>query len=87
MTITDFAALIHKDRTTVNHIFTRKSLDTELLIAISKALDYDLLLKVYYGEEPSPTLYITVKTTEEEVRKLNLPKEFMRLLKNKKTGR
>ena len=84
MTITEFAAKINKERTTVYDIFERKSIDTELLIEISKALSYDFIRQIYYEEETSPTLFIAVKTTEDEVEKLDLPEIFIRLVKTKK---
>jgi len=84
MTITEFAAKINKERTTVYDIFERKSIDTELLIEISKALSYDFIRQIYYEEETSPTLFIAVKTTEDEVEKLDLPEGFIRLVKTKK---
>ena len=84
MTVTEFADRINKDRTTVNNILKRKSIDTELLIAISKALEYDFIHKAYYGEEPSPTIFIAVKTKENKMGNLDLPEEFLRLVKGKK---
>jgi len=84
MTITEFADKIHRERSTVYSIFARKSIDIELLIDISKALDYDFIRKVYYDEETSPTVFIAVKTHEDELKKWNLPQEFIRLVKPKK---
>jgi len=84
MTVTEFADRIHKERTTVYDIFERKSIDTELLIEISKVLDYDFLHNVYYEEEPSPTVFIAIKTNEDEIKNIDLPEGFIRLLKNKK---
>ena len=83
MTVSELADKINRSRTTVHDIFKRKSIDTELLIAISNALNYDFIHKVYYGEETSPTLFIAVKTNEEEIRNLNLPEEFIRLVPRK----
>ena len=81
MTVTEFAAKINKERSTVYDIFERKSIDTELLIEISKALDYDFMRKVYYGEETSVSLSISIKTEEELLKKLNLLEEFIHLAK------
>ena len=80
MTVTEFADKINRERSTVYDIFTRKSIDTELLVLISKALDYDFIRTVYYGEETSPTVFIAVKTKEQDVKNLNLPEEFIRLV-------
>ena len=84
MTITEFAYKINKERTTARDILKRKSIDTELLIDISKVLDYDFIRNVYYGEQTSPTIFIAVKTKEDEVKNLDLPEEFIRLVKGKK---
>ena len=81
MTITEFADRINKDRTTAHNIFTRKSIDTELLIRISKALEYDFIRNVYYGEEIYTTVFIAIKTNENEIKKMNLPEDFIRLAK------
>jgi len=80
ISITEFADLIHRARPTVYGIFGQKSIDTELLIAISKALDFDFIRKAYYGEESSPDIYVAIKTNE----KLDLPEEFIRLVKSKR---
>ena len=84
MSVTEFASKINKERSTVYDIFGRKSIDTELLIEISKALEYDFIREIYYGEETSPTVFIAVKTNENEIKNLNLSEEFIRLLKKKK---
>ena len=84
MTKTELADRINKERSTVYGIFNRKSVDTELLIEISKALDYDFIRSVYYGEETSPTVFIAVKMEEEELKNADLPNEFIRLVKSKK---
>ena len=41
VSVSSFAKQINKSRTVVYHIFTRESIDTNLLFAISKALDYN----------------------------------------------
>jgi len=84
MTVTEFADKINRERSTVYDIFKRKSIDTELLVLISKALDYDFIRTVYYGEETSPTVFIAVKTKEQDIKNLNLPEEFIRLVKPQK---
>lgn len=45
MTISEFARRINKSRENVYDIFTRKSLDTDLLKSISQVLDYDFMGK------------------------------------------
>ena len=84
MTKTEFANRISKVRVTVYDIFERKSIDIELLISISKVLEYDFIRSVYYDEETSPTLFIAVKTNEAEIKKMELPEAFIRFVKSKK---
>jgi len=51
MTITEFARKINRERTTAYDIFERKSIDIELLIKISKVLDYDFIHEVYFPQK------------------------------------
>ena len=82
---TKFASMIGRTRTDVNDIFTRKTIDTELLIAISIALNYDFILNVYYeGQTSSPTIYIALKITENEIKGIDLPEEFTHFIKVEK---
>jgi len=78
MTVIELAARIHRANPTVHNIFERKSIDTDLLIAISKALDYDFIHQVYYTEETAPVLSISIKTEKELLQKLKLFEEFIR---------
>jgi len=50
MSVTELALLINRQRSTVYDIFERKSIDTELLIKIGTALNYDFILNVYYPD-------------------------------------
>ena len=77
ITKTEFANRINRSRTDVNDIFKRKSIDTELLVEISKVLEYDFIRKVYYEEYASPTIYIAFKIKEGEIK--DLQNEFIRL--------
>ena len=83
MTITGFADKINKERSTVHDIFMRKSIDTELLIEISKTLGYDFIRKVYYAENTTPTILISITTEEDLLKKMNLIEEFICFLKSK----
>jgi predicted transcriptional regulator len=76
MSVTEFATKINRERSTIYDIFERKSIDIELLVIISKTLDYDFIRSIYYDEETSSTIFIAVKTKEEEITKLNLPEGF-----------
>ena len=84
MTVAEFAFMINRERTTARDILKRKSIDTELLIKISQILDYDFIRSVYYGEKISPVVFIAVKMEEDELKKLDLPEEFVRFVKSKK---
>jgi len=70
MTIAELARRIDRERTTVYDIFRRKSLDTELLIKISDALEYDFH-QVYFPEKPQKVL-IVIEVDRDEVDKLDL---------------
>jgi len=84
MTVTGFAKKINRERTTVHDIFNRKSIDIELLIEISKALDYDFIHKVYFKEQTSPAILISIKTEEELLKNMDILEKFIRFIKNRK---
>ena len=50
MKITSFARELGFDRKRIYSIFNSKSIDTDLLVQISKILDYNFLIE-YFGEE------------------------------------
>ena len=47
LTVSEFAKTINRSRTTVYDIFNRKSIDVDLLLTISEALDFDFLSEIY----------------------------------------
>ncbi|HNR28274.1 MAG TPA: helix-turn-helix transcriptional regulator [Bacteroidales bacterium] len=47
LTVSEFARSINRSRTTVYDIFRRKSIDVDLLLTISQALDYDFIGEIY----------------------------------------
>jgi transcriptional regulator with XRE-family HTH domain len=47
--------MISRSKQNVGDIYKRQSIDTELLLAISKALTFDFF-QFYYGEEPLKTI-------------------------------
>ncbi|MCL2073084.1 MAG: helix-turn-helix domain-containing protein [Marinilabiliaceae bacterium] len=51
MNISEFAEKIHVHRTNVNNIFKRKSINSELLFEISKALNYDFYNEIYLNKK------------------------------------
>ena len=51
MSISEFANRINRSRTTVYDIFQRKSIDIDLLLTISKALEFDFLGEIYVKKQ------------------------------------
>ena len=49
ISINEFADAIHCDRTNVYSIFKRKSMDIQLIVRISNALNYDFLQYYHQG--------------------------------------
>lgn len=47
LSVPEFAAALNKSRTTIYDIFSRKSMDIDLLLQISDILNYDFLGKIY----------------------------------------
>ena len=87
MTITEFACKINRERTTVYDIFERKSIDIELLIQISRVLDYDFIHEVYFPQNThaaSRKILIAYEVDEGEIEKLERHREFIRLVKPEK---
>ena len=78
MKVAEFARLIDRERSTVYDIFERKSIDIELLIKISKALDYDFIRKVYL-QDKSQKAQIIIEVDINEIDKLDLSKACFRL--------
>lgn len=56
LSVSQFASLISRSRTTIYDIFNRKSIDIDLLLTISEVLDYDFLTEIYVPKckDPSP---------------------------------
>ena len=75
----EFARRISIHRSTIYLLFQKKSIDTELLINISEALDYDFLSAVYCKSKRASQakVIVGVAISPEELQKLELPDEFM----------
>ena len=56
LSVSQFASLISRSRTTIYDIFNRKSIDIDLLLTISEVLDYDFLTEIYVPQckDPAP---------------------------------
>ncbi|MDR2684349.1 MAG: helix-turn-helix transcriptional regulator [Prevotellaceae bacterium] len=82
MSVAAFARKIHCDRTTIYDIYKRKSIDTELLIKISYALDYDFIHRVYFHKkdnEFSKKLFVEIEVDDDILQKLNFPQNIITL--------
>ena len=84
MTKEEFADKINKERSTVYDIFDRKSIDIMLLIAVSKALEYDFIRNVYYKEQTVHTVHISIKIVEDVLKNLDLLDEFICYVRSKR---
>ncbi|MDR3286927.1 MAG: helix-turn-helix domain-containing protein [Prevotellaceae bacterium] len=83
ITKAEFARLINIHRSTVYLLFEQKSIDIELLINISKVLEYDFISEVYlkHNTAKEKSIIVGIEITAGQLEKLNLPKEFIYLLK------
>lgn len=85
---TVFAELIHVHRSTIYVIFEQKSIDIELLIRISKALDYNFIEEIYLRKsqvESECKIIVGIELTKQQLEQLDFPESYFRLLKmNKK---
>jgi plasmid maintenance system antidote protein VapI len=61
----DFANAIHCTRSHVYTIYSRKNMDVEQLMQISKALDYDLISELYLNR-PSLKKYLVLLEVDEK---------------------
>ena len=91
MKMEEFASKIDRERTSVYYLFKKESIEIEELEKISKALNYDFIYAVYkYKKQndnstnqtsPTQTVYIAVEVDIEKLRNLDLPDDFIRLVK------
>jgi transcriptional regulator with XRE-family HTH domain len=87
MTIKEFSNKINCDRTTVYDIFKRKSIDVEKLIKISQVLNYNFIEEIYFKRNSitisiPPTIFIAVEIDKHLLKNLNLPNNFIQLIKD-----
>ena len=83
ITVEEFAEKINCERTTVYDVFKRKSVDSELLIKISEALNFDFYNEIYFNKQTnnfSKKVLIAFEVEEKNIDKLNLPDELIKLL-------
>lgn len=82
----EFGVLIHRHEKTIANIILRKTIDTNLLLEISKALKHDFF-KYFYEEEPLKELrekeMIAITIEIENLKREVAQKEEMLLTNNK----
>ena len=87
----EFADKIGCERSDVYYLFSQYIIDIEKLEKISEALNYDFMYEVYnYKKQydtiatPTQTVFIAVEVDIERLQQLNLPDDFIRLIKEQK---
>ena len=76
MTVSDFARLLNCERTNIYTIFKRRTIDVELLINISKILNYN------FFEDILKETNLNIKTTHDiNIKLRDCPKEKMKIFK------
>ena len=73
LSVSEFARKISCDRTNVYYIYECKTIDTELLITISKVLNYDFYNKVYFDKDTNlfEKKVIPIKVDKETLKDCN----------------
>ncbi|MDR3287543.1 MAG: helix-turn-helix domain-containing protein [Prevotellaceae bacterium] len=65
--VADFAKAIHCNRNNVYSIFKRKNIDVELLMLISKVLEYDFITEVYFKQKSTKKYLILLEVDEQQL--------------------
>jgi predicted transcriptional regulator len=65
--VVDFANAIHCNRTNVYDIFSRKSIDVEQLILISKVLEHDFISEIYFNRILSKRYLVLLEVSEQQL--------------------
>jgi len=86
LTIKEFAANLNLHSTSIYHIFKKETIDIERLKIISDVLGYDFINEIYQTQEteqtaPKQTVFMTIEVAADTLQKLNLPDEFLILVK------
>lgn len=86
LSVAEFAARINRTRGTVYDIFSRKSIDTDLLITISDVLQYDFFQEYYRQEnqDQSSTQVCHIHFNVEGIADAKLLCQYLSLYKKKK---
>jgi len=74
LSVAEFARRIHCERTNVYKIFNRRTIDVEMLVAISEALEHNFLEDVmkYYGLEVKHCTNLSLNITLEDLTEENV---------------
>ncbi len=82
LTKASFARQINIHRSTLYLLFAQKSIDIELLMNISKVLNYDFIENVYLDKKPikKNRIILGVEVDAEQLRKLDLPDHYIQMV-------
>lgn len=85
MTVSDFARQLNCERTNVYTIFKRRTIDVELLVNISKILEYnffeDVLKETDLDQKTTYDLNINIRLQDCPEEKITTIKEFLEKMK------
>ncbi len=82
LTKASFARQINIHRSTLYLLFNQKSVDIELLIRISKVLNYNFIENVYFNKKNSNKknrIFVGIEVDADLLQNINLPEEYLRL--------
>ncbi|MDR0710880.1 MAG: helix-turn-helix domain-containing protein [Prevotellaceae bacterium] len=81
ISVVDFANAIHCTRSHVYTIYSRKNMDVEQLMLISKALGYDFISELYLNHSSSKKYLVVLEVNEQQLTSLpELPVKFIQPL-------
>jgi len=69
--ITDFAQAIHCNRNNVYSIYRRKSIDIELLLRISKVLQYDFINEICNKDTEEKKYFVLLETNRQQLEQIS----------------
>jgi hypothetical protein len=90
LSVAKFAKLIGKDRSTTYDIFTRQSIDTELLEKIGHVLEYDFfqellnpetIQKIILTNSIANKIYVELNISEKDFENLGIKDKIVQIIK------
>ncbi|MCL2290895.1 MAG: hypothetical protein FWC34_09385 [Bacteroidetes bacterium] len=90
LSVAKFAKLIDKDRSTTYDIFTRQSIDTELLEKIGQVLEYDFFQELLHPETIQKIIlknsivnkiYVELDISEKDIESLGIKDKIVQIIK------